>query len=287
MNTMKNSRRRFFKKVSTGVLTFGLASASVPDGLLALSRKVTDIKEDRFKVGIAYWTFVKFKLEPALEMTHRVDVKYICIKDFHLPLDSTSEEITEFLNKLKTKGITGYGVGPLSMKSEADVDKVFNYAKRVGVRLIVGVPDHELLPYVDKKVKEYDYRFAIHNHGIEDKKYPSVESIYSKVKDLDPRIGICHDIGYSAEMGFDPAAVTLKYGHRVYEMHIKDMTKNSADGKDCEIGRGVIDFPSLVKALRKTKYDGKCSIEMEKDNTDPLPGLAESVGYFKGVLASV
>ena len=185
MNTIKNSRRRFFKNVGAGVLTLSLSSANVPNGLLALSRKVVDSKEDRFKVGIAYWTFVKFKLEPALEMTQRVDVKYICIKDFHLPLDSTSEEIAEFHNKLKAKGITGYGVGPLSMKSEADVDKVFDYARRVGVKLIVGVPDPELLPYVDKKVKKYDYRFAIHNHGIEEGRYPSVESIYNKVKDFD------------------------------------------------------------------------------------------------------
>jgi sugar phosphate isomerase/epimerase len=88
-------------------------------------------------------------------------------------------------------------------------------------------------------------------------------------------------------MGFDPAAVTLKYGSRIYDMHIKDITQGSGDGKDCEVGRGVIDFEALVKALRKTKYAGKCSIEMEKDNTDPLPGIAESVGYFNGVLKSV
>jgi len=138
---------------------------------------------------------------------------------------------------------------------------------------------------VDKKVKEYDFHYAIHNHGIEDKRYPSVESIYAKIKDLDSRIGICHDIGYSAEMGFDPASVTLKYGHRIYEMHIKDMTIGSAKGIDCVIGRGIIDFPSLIKALRKTKYNGKCSIEMA--SADPLPVIAESVGYFKGVMKAV
>ncbi|HEY6082627.1 MAG TPA: sugar phosphate isomerase/epimerase, partial [Chitinophagaceae bacterium] len=126
--------------------------------------------------------------------------------------------------------------------------------------------------------------YAIHNHGLEEKRYPSVERIYDQIKDLDPRVGICHDIGYSAQMGFDPAAVTLKYGHRIYEMHIKDMTSGSAEGTDCEVGRGIIDFPSLVKALRKTKYSGVCSIELEKNNTDPLPGIAESAGYFKGVM---
>lgn len=241
-------------------------------------------KNELFTIGIAGWSFVKIKLDPALDMMDRVNVKNLCIKSFHLPLESTPEQIDEFLGKLKAHGITGYGVGPIYMKSEAEVDQAFEYAKRVGVKTIVGVPEHELLPYVNKKVKEYDFHYAIHNHGSEDKRYPTVEVIYNMVKDLDPRMGICHDIGYSIEMGFQPADVMMKYGHRVFEMHIKDMTKATGEWKDCEIGRGAIDFPALVRAMRKIKYSWTASIENEKDSTDPLPGIAESVGYFKAVV---
>lgn len=282
---MENLRRRFFKNVGTCVLTWSLSSTFLSGSLLAMNKEIIDEEEDLFKVGIAGYTFVKFKLKPSLEMTERVDVHYLCIKDFHLPLDSTLEQIRDFLALLKARKIVGYGVGPIYMSSEAEVDKAFDYAKRIGVKLIVGVPEHELLPYVEKKVREYDFHYAIHNHGIEDKRYPSVKSIYAKIKNLDTRIGICHDIGYSAQMGFDPASVTLKYGHRIYEMHIKDMTKGSAEGIDCVIGRGIVNFPSLIKALRKTKYNGKCSIEMA--SADPLPVIAESVGYFKGVMKAV
>jgi sugar phosphate isomerase/epimerase len=285
---MENSRRRFFKNAGAGALTLGLSSTFLSGPLSAMDRKEpTDKKEDLFKLGIAGWSFVKFKLEPSLDMMDRVDVRNLCIKNYHLPFDSSPEQIAAFFGKLKEKGITGYGVGPIYMKSEAEVDQAFDYAKRVGVKLIVGVPEHELLPHVEKKVKEYGFHYAIHNHGLEDKRYPSVESIYERIKDLDTRLGICHDIGYSAQMGFEPADVTLKYGHRIYEMHVKDMTLKTADAKDCEIGRGIIDFPALVKALRKTKYAGVCSIENEKNATDPLPGLAESVGYFKAVVKLV
>ena len=282
---MENSRRRFFKNAGAGALTLSLSSSFLPGNLFAMDRENrTDKRGDLFQIGIAGWSFVKFKLEPSLDMMERVDVKNLCIKSFHLPLDSTPEQIAAFLDKLKAKGITGYGVGPIYMKTEKDVDNAFDYAKRVGVSLIVGVPEHELLHYVANKVKEYDFHYAIHNHGLGDKRYPTVESIFEKIKELDPRLGICHDIGYSIQMGFDPAAVTLKYGHRVYEMHVKDMTNSSGEWTDCEIGRGSIDFASLVKALRKTKYSGMCSIENEKNSTDPLPGLAESVGYFKAVI---
>jgi inosose dehydratase len=280
---MENSRRKFFKNAGTGVLVLGLSSTFRPGNLFAKNKNgVTDKKKDLFDVGIAGYTFLKFKLESSLEMTETVGVRYLSIKDFHLPFDSTSEQIAVFHEKLKSKGITGYAVGPIYIISKAEVDRAFDYAKRVGVNLIVGVPEHELLPYINEKVKEYNFRYSIHNHGVKDKRYPSVESIYEKIKDLDPRMGICHDIGYSAEMGFDPAAVTLKYGHRIYEMHIKDMTEGSPMGEDCVIGRGIIDFSSFIKALRKTRYNGKCSIEME--SVEPLPVIAESIGYFKGVM---
>jgi sugar phosphate isomerase/epimerase len=266
---MKNSRRQFFKKAGTGLLALGVSS-SLPTGNLFGGKAVVSKKnEDLFKFGMAGWTFYKFKLEPSLDMMERVDVHYLCIKNFHLPFDSSPEQIAEFHNKLKAKGVTGYAVGPISMKTEADADQAFEYCKRTGVTMVVGVPEHELLPYIDKKVKEYGFHFAIHNHGYDDKLYPTLESIYLKVKDLDPRIGMCHDIGYSMLMGIDPAAVTIKYGSR------------------CELGRGIIDFTAFIRALRTIKYKEMCSLEFEKDDTDPLPGIAESVGYFKGVWNSV
>ena len=284
---MKNSRRQFFRKAGTGLLALGVLP-SLPKGeLLNSATTPATAKEDLFKFGIAGWTFNKFKLEPSLEMMARVDVHYLCIKNFHLPLDSTPEQIEVFHDTLKSRGVTGYAVGPIGMKTEGDADQAFEYCKRVGVKMVVGVPEYELLPYIDKKVKEYGFHFAIHNHGYDDKLYPTLESIYMKVKDLDPRIGMCHDIGYSMLMGIDPAAVTIKYGNRIFDIHIKDVTSATAEGKDCELGRGIIDFPSFIKALRTIKYAGMCSLEFEKDATDPLVGIAESVGYFKGVWNTV
>lgn len=280
---MKNPRRQFLKKAATGYLAIGVSTLP-GSALFANKKKVAGRPEDLFKVGMAGYTFRKFKIEATLDMMERVNAHYLCIKDFHLPIDSTVEQIAEFHRKLKAKSVIGYGVGPIYMASETEIDNSFDYAKRVGVPLIVGVPEHELLPYVEKKVKEYNFRFAIHNHGLGDKRYPTVESVYERVKNLDDRIGMCHDIGYSAQMGIDPAFVTLKYASRIFEMHIKDITKDSIDGTDCEVGRGIIDFPSLIKAVRKSKYTGVCAMEFEKDPLDPLPGIAESIGYLRGVI---
>lgn len=241
---------------------------------------------EKFKVGMAGYTFVKFDLSKTLETLKKADVNYLCIKDFHLPLASTDEEISAFHAKLKASNVTGYAVGPIYMKTQEEVDRAFAYAKRVGVKLVVGVPNYELLPYVDKKVKEYGFKYAIHLHGPDLPLYPDADDVWNNVKDLDPRIGMCLDIGHNTRNGKDPVADLKKYHTRVFDIHIKDVTGATKQGYSVEIGRGIIDFPAFVKMLREVGYTGVCSLEHEKDMTDPFMGIAESIGYFRGVIES-
>lgn len=242
---------------------------------------------EKFRIGIAGYSFVKLNdLDKSLAIMQRADVHYLCIKDFHLPFKSTPAEIAAFHAKLKEKGVTGYAVGPIYMKTEAEIDSAFAYAKRVGVKLIVGVPNVELLPYVDKKVKEYDFKYAIHLHGPDIKIYPDAEDVWNHVKDLDPRIGMCLDIGHDTRNGKDAVADLKKYHTRVFDMHIKDVTGTTKFGYSIEIGRGVIDFPAFVKMLREVGYAGVCSLEYERDMANPDMGIAESIGYFRAVIAA-
>ncbi len=239
---------------------------------------------EKFKVGMAGYTFVKFDLDKTLETLQRTDVHYLCIKDFHLPLTSNAAQIEVFHAKLKAKNVTGYAVGPIYMKTKGAVDTAFEYAKRVGVKLIVGVPDYELLPYVNEKVKQYDFKYAIHIHGPDIKLYPDAEDVWNNVKNLDPRIGMCLDIGHDTRNGKDPVADLQKYHTRVFDIHLKDVTGNTKQGYSVEVGRGIIDFPAFVKMLRKVNYAGVVSLEHERNMDNPFSGIAESIGYFRGVI---
>ncbi|MDR2037112.1 MAG: sugar phosphate isomerase/epimerase [Bacteroidales bacterium] len=280
------TRRNFVKKAGAGLLAVGAAPMLFNNELLA-GTTAAPSKEDLFKVSMAGYSFARFKLDESLKMMKRMDVRYLCIKDFHLPFNSTDEQIKAFHAQLAESNVTGYGVGPIYMTNkESEVDKAFEYAKRVGVKLIVGIPSYELLPYVDKKVKEYDFNYAIHIHGPDNKLFPNAKNVYDHVKDLDPRIGICLDIGHDARDGYDPVEDLKKYSKRVFDIHIKDVTAASKEGRTCEMGRGILDIPAFVRMLRKVKYAGACSLEFEKDMNDPLAGLAESIGYFKGVMAA-
>ncbi|MBA4321767.1 MAG: xylose isomerase [Odoribacter sp.] len=242
---------------------------------------------ETFSTGIAGYSFSKIPVNKAIEIMKRAGVANLALKDVYLPLNSTKETIATVIDKFKAEGINVYAVGVIYMKTIRDVDQAFEYAQMAGVRLITGAPDHELLPYVEEKVKEYKIRLAIHNHGPDNPLYPNVPDIWSHIRDMDQRIGICIDIGHTTRDGKDPADDIKRYGTRIYDVHIKDVTRAAKEGTTIEMGRGIINIPKVVAALRKIKYTGMCSLEFEKDMNDPLAGIAESIGYWKGVCAAL
>ena len=173
------------------------------------------------------------------------------------------------------------------MNTAEEVENAFTYAQHAGMELIVGVPEHELLELCNQKVKETGIKLAIHNHGPGDEKYPSAESAYILIKEMDPGMGLCVDIGHTARIGEDPTVETRKYLDRVHDIHIKDVDRADPSGGPCEIGRGIIDIAGFLGMLLEEKYNRVVSFEYEKDGKDPLPGLAESVGYVRGVLRTL
>jgi sugar phosphate isomerase/epimerase len=288
------TRRSFFKQASMGLVLAGSAPALFTTASQAQPTPAGK-GADAFRVGIAGYTFKNFNLDQTLAMMKKVDAHYLCIKDFHLPLKATEPEIAAFHAKCKAAGVTGYGVGPIYMGSEEEVNAAFDYARRVGVKTLVGVPfkmvdkkrvsSPELLQLVNRKVQEYDMKYAIHNHGPDmPELFPTAESIMEVVGSLDKRIGLCLDVGHQLRDGKDPVNAVRQYAERLHDVHIKNVTEDTKKGKGIELPRGAINFPALVNALRKANYTGVCSLEYEKDMDDPLLGIAESLGYFRGVL---
>ena len=175
------------------------------------------------------------------------------------------------------------------MKTKADVDQAFIYAKAAELKMIIGVPYPEVLQYAEEKVKSYDIKLAIHNHGPGDNMYPSAESAYDKIKHMDKRMGLCLDIGHTKRIYRDPVADTKAYFDRIFDIHMKDVvpTPEHPEGETCIIGRGVIDIVSFLKTVVDLDYQGTLALEYEAEANDPLPAMMESLGYVKGVLATI
>jgi inosose dehydratase len=240
-----------------------------------------------FHLGLASYSLRKFDLDRTLAMTQRVGLDRICLKSMHLPLDSKPAEIAASAEKVKQAGLILYGAGVISLKNEPEIVQAFEYAKAAGMQLINVAPTPEVLPLIDEHVKKYEIIVAIHNHGPGDRYFPTPQSVYDAVKSLDHRIGLCIDIGHTVRIGADLLGSIRNYGDRLFDLHIKDVTAATPQGHGTPVGRGIIDFPGLVRALIEVKFKGVASFEYEEQPDDPLPGLAESVGFFKGVIATI
>jgi inosose dehydratase len=280
------TRRNFLKAAGAG-----LAVPIVSRGRLSASKTRPDpnlMREKfRFELGLASYTFRAFGFDETLAMTKRLGLRKISLKSMHLPLESTMDEIKAAAAKVKAVGLDLYAGGVIYMTKEQDVKQAFAYAQAAGMKMIIGVPNHDLLDLAARHARQYDIMLAIHNHGPTDKIYPTPDSVYEKIRALDRHVGLCIDVGHSQRSGIDPSLPAERYIDRLLDVHIKDVSAATADGTTVEIGRGVIDIPKFLRTIIRLNYSGTVSLEYEKDEKDPLPGASESIGYIRGVLAAL
>ena len=236
-----------------------------------------------FKIGVAGYTYRSYDIDQTLAFLKSMEVHYLSIKDWWLPLDSTKEQMDAFKAKCREYDVNPYILGPIYMRSEADVDRAFAYAERYGADVFIGVPTYELTDYMIKKVKQTGIKVAIHTHGPDGQPFPNIQKVAEIYKDPSLGIGCCMDLGHSVRMGEDIVKDIKKYKDWIYDIHIKDETEASKSGKTWEMGRGVMDFRPIMKVLRQIKYNGVVSLEFEKNGNNPHPGVAESIGYLRGV----
>jgi len=238
-----------------------------------------------FSLGLASYTFRAFSLEQTIAMTLRLGLEKLVLKDFHLPLGASPAEIKKVSEKVRLAGLDLYGCGVVYMEKPEEVERAFSYARTAGMRIIIASPDPGLLPLLEQKVRETGISLAIHNHGPGDRFYPTPAVAYDRIKNLDRRLGLCLDIGHAVRAGVDPAEAARKFSDRLLDIHLKDVSAASREGQTVEAGRGVIDLKSFLKTIIELKYRRTLAFEFEKDEKDPLPGVAESVGFIRGLLS--
>ncbi len=278
-----SSRRQFLQLGGAAALACAASTAAAQSP----APKAEHAKGKSLNLSVASYTFRAFSLDKTIEMTKRAGIKNICLKSMHMPLDAKPDVLAATAAKVAAAGLTLYGAGVINMVKEAQVHQAFEYGKAAGLRLLVVSPAHEMLPLIETQVKKFDISVAIHNHGPGDRRFPTPKSAYDAIALLDPRIGLCIDIGHTVRAGVDLVDSVNRYHDRLLEMHIKDVTEAAAKGKCIQLGRGVIDMVALIRALVNIGYQGTFSYEWESEEKDPLPGLCECVGYTKGVLATL
>jgi sugar phosphate isomerase/epimerase len=241
------------------------------------------------KLGVASYSLRGFSRKVAIGHLKALGVKYVNIKDFHLAMNQKPEDLAKQAAEFTKAGmiITGGGTVSFRSKDDADIRMRFEYAKHSGMPLIVAAPDRDILPLLEKYVKEYDIKIAVHNHGPEDRHFPSPESALEIVKNLDPRMGLCIDIGHTTRTGTDPVDSVKKAGSRLLDMHVKDLSDLMKSNTQVAVGQGKMPIVPLFKELMRMKYQGGVMLEYEINEENPIPGMMESLAYMRGVAAGL
>jgi sugar phosphate isomerase/epimerase len=280
------SRRNFMQSGALIAATF-TASSALPS--FAQPTPASG-KPSPVRLGMASYTFRDFTRAQAIGFMKQLNLTALNCKDAkdHLPMDPTEE--AKALADYAAAGIQLHAAGTIYFPKDEDADirSKFEYCKRAGVSVIVaGDPTPAILPRIEKFVKEYDIRFAIHNHGPEDKVWPSPLDVLKVVKDMDPRMGCCIDVGHCERAGTDVVQAIHEVGPRLYNMHMKDLTSFQNKGSQVAVGEGIMPVRGIFEALIATKYKGFVDLEYEIHGDDPMPGVVESFAYMRGVLAGM
>ena len=239
-------------------------------------------------VGICSYSLRSIPAAEMLQDVKRLGVRNFSLKEVHLPLTSTPEQRRDFRQQADQLGLKIASCGVIYMKNdEAEMRKALDYVKDIGAPVAVVGVSKEMLPTLDKVIKGYDIKCAIHNHGPNDKLFPSPLEAYAAAKPFDKKIGICMDIGHTFRMHEDLVDDAKKMADRLYSIHFKDLDSGDIKAKGVPCGTGALPLVALLKQLVRSKYTGEVQLEYEVDVKDPLPGSAESLGFIRGVLQGI
>ena len=247
-------------------------------------------KPSPLRLGLTSYTFRNFTRAQLIGYMKQLNLTALNAKDAkdHLPMDAEGE--AQALKDYAAAGITLHAAGAIyfAKDEDGDIRAKFEYCKRAGIGVIVaGDPSPETLPRIEKFVREYDIRFAIHNHGPEDKIWHSPLDVLKAVNGMDPRIGCCIDVGHTVRAGTDVVEAIHAAGPRLFNVHMKDLSDFTSKESQVAVGDGVMPVRAMFEALMAIHYPGFIDLEYEVHADDPMPGVIASYAYMHGVLAGM
>jgi sugar phosphate isomerase/epimerase len=251
-------------------------------------------------VGTQAYSFHRFTLFEAIEMTdlaggrvielypgQRLSPEQPEVRFSHNSPDDVVEMVQE---KLKRHNILAVNYGVVGLpNNEEESRKVFEFARKMGLRAVTSEASAEAMNLIEKLVKEFDIMMGIHNHPIRPNdpgyRHWDPEYILSLVEGRDKRLGACVDTGHYARSGIKPVEVVRLFEGRVISLHLKDIEPFDRSGVDVPFGTGQSDIPAILDELKRQNFQGNISIEYENNLNHNVPDVAQCVGFIRGYTA--
>jgi sugar phosphate isomerase/epimerase len=278
------SRRDLLRSGAIAATGLALPGIAVAEGRHSSSR------QGSVRLGLASYTFRNFSRAQLIGFMKQLRVSDLNAKDVkdHLPMNPDQE--AQALSDYSAAGVKLHAAGAIYFpkNEDADIQAKFEYCKRAGIGIIVaGDPAPESLPRIEKFVKQYDIRIAIHNHGPEDKIFPSPLDVLRAVRNMDPRMGCCIDVGHTARTGTDVVRAIRAAGPRLFNVHMKDLANFHDKESQIAVGEGIMPVRGIFQELMAIRYQGFVDLEYEIEPDNPMPGVIASFAYMRGVLAGM
>lgn len=241
-----------------------------------------------------------------------------------LPYWDKPEEMQMILAEFKLRFVTVSNGAPMAMQFEdpSVADRIIDeHVKLVrwikgfgcthlkintGQRRPEGTTDADLrqmtktMNELGKRISDEGLKFGVHAHlwtQLQDRKE------IDQLMDLtDPRhVYMVLDTGHINMAGIDPVELTKVYAGRIVEFHLKDCKPEDRGGHKgplpkregyadkgkrifYELGKGGVDFPSILSILKRKRWKGWLTVELDSTDTTPRESAAQSKKYLHEVL---
>jgi len=279
------------RRAALGLLATGAAALLMDHTGAEAYQTVLPAKPFPFKLGLQSYSFNKLSFEEALAKTQSLGIKWWEGFPGHVPMTDDSSKIAGYQKAFQAHGVKmiSYGVVDFST-DEADARRKFQFAKAMGIGTLTAAPSPEALPMLDKLTTEYSVNIGIHNHGPDDKRWGDWQTILSAVRDFNPKVGACDDIGHYLMADKNPITAAVQFGPRLHSIHLKNVGVEANHSKHFEpIGTtgGLFDVVQLLRFLKEKNYRSIMAIEEEEQPDDPMPGITKSVEAMRRYINTV
>lgn len=237
---------------------------------ISLARPTSSASEvsSPFQLGLQTWTLRNLDFDGVVSFAKEHGISNLQVIGSHIDPHADWEEIKAKKAILDVNGLRAYTFGVAGTSTDHAFNRrLFEFAQYMGIKVIVVEPrDFSIFDSLEKLVKEFDIRIAIHNHGLTSL-YGNPLVVRNIIKHRDERIGVCMDVGWITAAGFDAAKVFKDYNGRVYDIHLKDksieLTDRKLVGISANIGKGDANIEGLIEVLNETNFDGVLAIETD------------------------
>lgn len=172
-----------------------------------------------------------------------------------------------------------YCVGGLGQGHLPYLENVFEFARGLGVEVIVGVLDPGILLQLDEFCEKYKIYYAIENHR--GNVFEAADTILEALEGHSLYIGANTDTGHFASAGLKAVDEVRKLAGRIYHVHFKDSDQRQP------LGSGTADLPAVFAELKQQGYNRLLSIEHYEyggiEDDVLRAGLTQALEYVKGL----